>query len=190
MTKSVAWALALGGLLAGQRAWAEAPPANLVVWKLGSQFNLAAVLSHRSKDPKVTEQVYAKAKKLAQLAGVELPKLPPKGDLPKLMGFLGKENRTLAQKIAAKHGKKAATLFDMASMSMFLLLVYEFEDPNINKKFADGITQRGKETGLPEKLWQPVVKLIQEKASFAKVRSAVLTMDDRVADHLGAGKFK
>lgn len=160
------------------------PPIKLVAWKLGSQFNLAGVLSHRSSDPQATNKIYAKAKKLADLAGVEIPELPEKGELPKLLKFLDETNKSLAEKIGDKHGKEAGKLFDMASMTVVLLLVYEFDDKEMNQKFADGLSERGKENGLPEDLWKPVVSLVEKKGSFDDLKSAVLKMDDDVAEYL------
>jgi hypothetical protein len=159
-------------------------PSRLVVWKLGSQYNLAALLTQRSKDPKVTEGIHGKAKKLAALAGVDLPALPRKGSLPKVLGVVNKANRTLSKAIAAKHGAEHAKLFDLASMPFVLLFVYELEDEKINKKFADGITERARDLRLPERLWRPVVTQVRKKVPVGTLRSAILKMDDDVAAYL------
>ena len=66
-------------------------PIEFVAWKLGSQFNLAVVLSQRGNKPEVTKQVYEKAQKLAAPAGVEIPQLPEKGELPKVLKARGRD---------------------------------------------------------------------------------------------------
>jgi hypothetical protein len=164
------------------------PPSKLLAWKLGSQFTFAVTLGHRSgNDHEVTKSVYAKAKKIADLAGLDIPAPPPKQDLPQLLGFINKSTKALSDKIATKYGKDHATLFDMASMSVTLLLLYELEDTKINKQFADGIASRGKETGIPEKFWQPLVRMIEGKAPYNDIKSEVLKMDDDVAEHFAKG---
>lgn len=167
---------------------AKMPPSKVVVWKLGSQLNLAMVLSHRSSDPKVTESVYGKAKTIAQLAGVEIPALPGKMELPGLLGVMSKANQSISEQLAKKYDRDHAKLFDLAGMSMTVLLVYEFGDQALNKKFVDGITERAKEAGLPEALWQPVTRVITSKGSFADLRAAVLKMDNAISSHLNTEK--
>ena len=159
-------------------------PIEFVAWKLGSQFNLAVVLSQRGNKPEVTKQVYEKARKLAALAGVEIPQLPEKGELPKVLKLVDETNQALEKKIAEKHGKKAKALFELSSMPMVLLLIYELEDAEMNQQFLAGITERAKKAKLPERLWEPVTKTIRDKGSVDALREAVLDMDDHVSEYL------
>ena len=173
-------------LLLAPPARGDTPSTEVVAWKLGSQFNLAAVLSYRGKDPEVAKQVYAKAQELAALAKVEIPPLPEKINLPRLLTFLDQANQGLEKKIAKLHGAQAERLYEIASMSVVVLLVYEFGGATINKQFSEGIAERAMKAELPEKLWQPVVKMIREKGKFDDLKAAVLTMHDQVAEHLAA----
>ena len=159
-------------------------PIEFVAWKLGSQFNLAVVLSQRGNKPEVTKQVYEKAQKLAALAGVEIPQLPEKGELPKVLKLVDETNQALEKKIAEKHGKKARSLFELSSMPIVLLLIYELEDAEMNQQFLTGITERANKAKLPERLWEPVVKIIRDKGSIDALREAVLDMDDQVSEYL------
>ena len=168
---------------AGSQA-ASSPPIEFTSWKLGSQFNLAVVLTQRSKKAELTKQIYDDAQKLAAAAGVEIPQLPEKGELPDVLAFLDQTNRTLEKEIAEKHGRKAELFFELASMPMVWLLVYDLEDEEINNQFLTGIIERVDEAQLPGELFEPAVRIAREKGSIDALRQAVLEMDERVTEYL------
>lgn len=154
-----------------------------LIWRLGSQYNQAAVLTRGDK-PEVVNASYAKAKMLAKLAGVDLPGLPAKDDIFKVLSEVSKKNGELADVIAFKYGQQHAALYKLSSVSMNYLMVCGANDTQFRQTYAKVIAKLAQDANLPEGMWQPLVNKLMGNATPKEICEAVFAMDDAVSSYL------
>ena len=166
---------------------AAAPPAKSIdtrqaAWLLGSQLSLAALAHDRGAATDKVPIWYANARAAAKLLGVsvgDLPEPAPAGDKSvaseKLVAYLINSYKTIGPQLLKQHGTEEIALFDVALQSNMLLLLYT-PDGTEAKAIATPMAQTAPHMKVPTELWQPLLDLINKKASKLEVQKAIQKM--------------
>lgn len=157
-------------------------------WLLGDNLSLAALLYNQNAPDDMTQRFLAKAKKIAEIFEIEIKPFPAKAPdsttasadiIHYLIAGDGAEvGVALAQKFDDEHGM----LFEVAVKSNLLILLYAPND-DLGKSIAKVIQSRLGSTSLPQRLWQPVVDLVNKGGSADDVKEAVFKMHKDIADY-------
>ncbi len=174
-------------------AWAakaqRAEPAKAAAWRLGDRLSLAALLYAKGGQDRSVDQFLSSIKPLAQAMDIAIAPFPPRAAtvidtytnaIHYLIEGGGAET---GRALSRKFGKEAGLLYEVAVKSNLLLLLYE---PGDDQGIGGVIKSRMSEAGLPESLWMGVVNAIDNKASEAELKDAVLKMHEEVASYLAA----
>lgn len=156
-------------------------------WLLGDNLSLAALLYNQGAASDMTDRFMAKAKKIADIFGVEIKPFPAKASdsaqasadiIHYLIAGDGAEvGAALAQKYDQAHG----ILFEVAVKSNLLIMLYGPGD-SLGKSIAQVIQTRLTSINLPDRLWTQVVTLVNKGASADEVKDAVFKMHKDIAD--------
>jgi hypothetical protein len=156
-------------------------------WLLGDNLSLAALLYNQSAPDDMVARFLTKAKKIADILEIEIKPFPAKAsdsaeasaDIVHYLisGDGAQVGAALAQKFDDEHG----ILFEVAVKSNLLILLYGPGD-DIGHSIAEVIQSRLQSINLPARLWQPVVTLVNNKASPDEVKQAVFKMHKDIAD--------
>jgi hypothetical protein len=161
----------------------------LLAWRLASKWTLAAEVYAKGLDGTRYEPLRDEAAAAAAELGLDLPEWPAADDSSKLESVVIQSLREgagskLDESIAEAWGPRAGAVARLASVSHLLLLVYTPQDPQAESYAAD-LRTAGEASGLPAELWQPLTDLVDKRAEFLEVRSAVFELHRRVEGHLG-----
>jgi hypothetical protein len=156
-------------------------------WLLGDNLSLAALLYNQGVSGEMFDRLMAKAKKIADIFGLEVKPFPAKAadsseasaDIIHYLieGDGAKVGVALAQKYDQEHG----ILFEVAVKSNLLILLYGPGD-SLGRSIATVIKSRLESIHLPDNLWSGVVTLVNNKASADDVKEAVFKMHKDIAD--------
>jgi hypothetical protein len=156
-------------------------------WLLGDNLSLAALLYNQGAADDMVGRFMSKAKKIADIFGVEVKPFPAKAsdsaqasaDIVHYLiaGDGAQIGVALAQKFDQEHG----ILFEVAVKSNLLILLYGPGD-SLGKSIAQVIQSRLTSIQLPDKLWSGVVTLVNNGASQDDVKEAVFKMHKDIAD--------
>ena len=141
---------------------------------------MAALLSAESDDAALVNRQFAKAATAASLLGIKLPPLPEKtgkkvDDSAAVLHYLlNSTGNPIGQILRDDLGPDAAT-FEIALKSNILLMLYGPGESQANT-IAGVIRNRRAAAGLPDALTEPLLKLIDEEASFEQVKKELLDL--------------
>jgi hypothetical protein len=132
----------------------------------------------------ILDEAVAAANKLE----VELPPLPTSEqsgalEATVIEGLRGESAVALTSAMANRFGSAEAALADLAVRSHLLLLTYSPRSGDATLQ-AEALRRAAEGSGLPAQVWEPLVKLLEERAPFDAVKRAALELDGRVANHL------
>ncbi|MGI9430515.1 MAG: hypothetical protein ACR2NM_17780 [Bythopirellula sp.] len=163
-------------------------PLALATWQMASQWSMAVALQAKGRNAESYGERLEQANDGAQLLGVALPELPAHaaGDdrLSDNLTFLLEDaGPQLARDLSEAHGPTHAALAELATKTHVLLLSYMPNSPRLEPVVA-AIRRAAQHSGLPEEIWQELVELLNTRAEFNEVKSAVFQLHQRAVAYL------
>jgi hypothetical protein len=145
----------------------------------------------RRLDPSQYEPLLAEASAAAAALDIRLPSLPaPPNDRDRQAAVIEALRGTAtdyAARFAERFTPADAALAELAIRSHLLLLVY-LPRGDIAAAQAAAVRAAAEKSGLPASLWQPLVTLLEDRASFVAVRPAVFQLHRQVANYLSTAR--
>ena len=168
----------------------EQRTARYQVWQFGRTLSAAAIANMGGKK-EIVEVVMKEATRLAKDLDVELPELPArqnddvKDGLAAMTYLIKTVGGPLRKQLTRKFGAYCANLYDLAVHSSLLTMLYgpEFSAEQL-QKIRTLIEESARETGVPERFWKPLLKIVDDKAGTLEVRQAVVNMHEAIGDFL------
>jgi hypothetical protein len=165
----------------------------LYAWRLGVTLGVAAWGHYRGTHEKGVESLMDDCRALAKGLGVEIPPFPAKKDsdvdneVLALHYIANTGTYPIGQALAKRYGNDMASLFELTVKSRLAALLYQAKQGDeTNADLGEAVARAGKASGLPETLWQPLVRKIKGVAAEEEVRREVTRLDEEVTRHLKA----
>jgi hypothetical protein len=161
-------------------------------WLLGDDLSLAALLYNQGASDAMINTLLSKAKKIADIVGVEVKPFPAKtgdstGSTADIIQYLiAGDGAKIGDALSKKYGEDHGILFEVAVKSNLLILLYAPGD-SMGKTLANVIESRLQSINLPQNLWVGVVTLINNKGSADDVKDAVFKMHKDIANYFIPG---
>lgn len=173
------------------------PPSNVVnprldAWRLGSNLSLAALANDRGLAADNVQSGMSYCRQLAAGLGTSVAELPERGlatssgrpaSRQALNYLLFVEGQRVGRELASRHGAEHAALFEVATKSNLLLVLY-VPGATAASAISDAISQAAPRAQLPAALWQPLLQLVAAQADAAEVRQAVRDFHAEVEAYL------
>jgi hypothetical protein len=156
-------------------------------WLLGDDLSLAALLYNQGVASTTVDDMFGKAKKLADILGVEIKPFPAKAAKSSeasadiIHYLIQGDGAEIGVALARKYNEEHGSLFEVAVKSNLLILLYGPGD-NMGQSIATAIKTRLEGIRLPPRLWQDVVRLVNTKRSQQEVKDAVFKMHRDIAN--------
>jgi hypothetical protein len=156
-------------------------------WLLGDNLSLAALLYNQGAASDMTDRFLSKAKKIADIFGVEIKPFPAKAATSAeasadiIHYLIAGDGADVGVALARKYDQEHGILFEVAVKSNLLILLYGPGD-SLGKSIAQVIQSRLGSINLPDRLWSNVVTLVNKGASEDEVKEAVFKMHKDIAD--------
>jgi hypothetical protein len=165
-------------------AAAATPEQRRLAWRAASKWSLAAAIHAKGLAAARYEPILAEATASARELGLELPPLPMAsrpGDLEGAVieGLRGESAVALMNSLAHRFGPTESAAADLAIRSHLLLLTYSPRSADTALQ-AEALRRAAEASSLPAESWEPLLKLVQERAAFVDVRQAVFDLHRRV----------
>jgi hypothetical protein len=161
-------------------------------WILGDNLSLAALLYSQDAPDQMVSDLMTRAKKIADIFGVEIKPFPAKASTKvqsgvEIVNYLidgdgAQVGVALAQKLGEEHG----ILYEVSVKSNLLILLYG-PGESLGKSIAEVIRSRLQSINVPENLWIGLVTLVDNKASADDVKKGVFKMHKDIADYFIPG---
>jgi hypothetical protein len=161
-------------------------------WLLGDNLSIAALLYNQGAPQDTVDRFLAKAKKIADIFGVDIKPFPAKGGSSSassadLIHYLIQgDGAAIGTALARKYDNAHGVLFEVAVKSNLLILLYAPGD-SLGRSIAEVIKSRLTAIHLPENLWTNVVTLVNNKGAVDAVKQAVFKMHKDIADYFIPG---
>jgi len=164
----------------------------LAVWRMCSQWSMAAALQAKGRDVESYGERLEQAKYGAKLLGVSLPNLPihevDADRLTENLAYLLEEaGPRLASELKELHGANHAALAELAIKTHVLLLSYTPSSSQL-EPVVSAVRQAAEGSGLPKSVWREVVDLLTARAEFKQVKAAIFQLHKRATAHLSGAK--
>lgn len=169
-------------------ASSPAPSDRRDAWTAVSNWSLAAAICAKGYPPKHYQSYLDDAERTAAGLDIDLPPLPAADGTRSLETIALEELRGApAAQLAAAVGDRidaaAAAAARFAIDAHVLLLAYSPQSSDA-AAVASSLRDAATAAQLPAELWQPLVTLLDERADFRAVRTAVFGMREKVAQYL------
>ncbi len=179
-------AAAVGVVLAGAKS--PTPNDRLRVWEAAGKWSLAAAIYAKGLEASRYEPTLADASAAAKFIGVELPPLPAAtSDAPREATVVEVLRGETAKKLATAVGQHftpaESAEAELAIGCHALLLTYSPGGEDVASQIR-ALRENAEASGLPVELYTPLLKLLDEQATFLAVRQAIFDLDRSVAKHL------
>lgn len=167
----------------------------LHAWQLGSQWSLAAAYFAKNATAEQYEPMFEQAAAAAERLQAEVPPLPEAPAAENRVGavvayLLSDCGPQLAKQLAEQHGAECAAIFDLATTTHGLLLVYSPRKEIIQSQqlqtLLSQVRRSARDSGLPEPLWSPLIALLESHAPFAEVKQSIFSLHERIGAHLAS----
>jgi hypothetical protein len=181
---------------AGDKASTDDPPeesttdpqSRLLTWNLGSCWGLGTAYFAKDVAPERYRPILDEATVTAHLLGVEVPPLPDltasDSKISAVVAYLVKDQgHELAQRLGRQLDQAHAGLFELATGSYVLLLIYSPRHQGI-QSHLDQVEQSARLSGLPQSIWGPLVELLRKRAPYQQVKEAVFRLHEQTDAHL------
>ena len=159
-------------------------------WLLGSRLSLAALANDRGIAAKSVPIWMEDARTAAKLLGTSVADLPePAGASDttlasrQVIDYLVANGQRIGPELSKQYGAEQSALFEIALKSNILLLLYSPET-SAGGSVAAAISQVAPKAKLPVELWQPLVEVLNKKATQSEVRAAIRKMHVDVDQYL------
>jgi hypothetical protein len=153
-----------------------------IVWLMGSKLSLAALTNDRGDTPDETVKLFSQSQTLAKMLDTAIADMPPiaKRDAPRpnfdrALEYLFAQGQRIGRVLAAKYGSDHAALFELAVKSNILLALYQPHSRSV-ESLSSAIEQAGGRSGLPVKLWQPLMDALANNVSAEDLKQVVYRM--------------
>ncbi len=160
----------------------------LAAWRMSSRWSYAAAIYAKGLGKDYYSDPLQQAEYAADLLEMKLPEFPEIEAADRqnaMIGFLLQAGRSqIAEELSAKFSPEYTALSELAIKTNVLLLVYTPKSPHLEPIVA-AIRQAAENSTLPSTLWSSLVDLLEQRAPFTEVKSAVLQLHQQVADYLG-----
>jgi hypothetical protein len=161
-----------------------------IAWLLGNKLSLSALENDRGGATDEAAKLFSQAQTLAEMLDTtvgELPpardSVPPNANFDRALQYLFAQGQPIGRTLAAKFGDDHAALFELAMKSNILLALYR-PHASVAGALSSAIEQAGGRSGLPVKLWQPLMDAMANNAPADDVRKAVYQMHSDVDRYL------
>lgn len=155
-------------------------------WELGQSLSFAAILRGRHAPDETVKSTLLTVSKNAQALDVTVPR-PEKlsgdasADTAAAISFLLETaGKPLYSSLEEKHGSKHAALFELATKSSLLMVLYQPED-STSKSFAAAIETAAKKATLETDVWKPLVDKIRNGDTKEIVGKEIKRFQSQVA---------
>lgn len=170
------------------------PSTRRLAWLLGSKWSLSVLAQDRGAPHDEIEKWFKQSQALARALGLTLPDLPAPdrygsgqaGDHTAL-DYLFDEGQQVGRELADRYGPEHAALLELAVKSNILLVLYE-PGASVTDAISAAIARAGSQAGLPDRLYEPLLKALADRASRLDVSQAVFHVHDAVDQYLIAAK--
>jgi len=157
---------------------------------MGSQWSFAAALHAKGRGLETYGDRLEQAEYGAKLLEVELPVFPVgdfQGDrLAETTDFLlNKAGPQVTVGLSQRHGPRQAALAELAIKTHGLLLTYSPRKARL-ASMTENIRRVAEGSQLPEEIWRDLIDLLEDRAAFSAVKSAVFQLHKRALAHLSA----
>ena len=159
-------------------------------WLLGSRLSLAALANDRGIAAKSVPIWMDDARTAAKLLGTSVADLPEPAAASdttlasrQVIDYLVANGQRIGPELSKQYGAEQSALFEIALKSNILLLLYS-PDTSAGGSVAAAISQVAPKAKLPAELWQPLVDVLNKKATQSEVRAAVRKMHVDVDQYL------
>ncbi|QDS96823.1 hypothetical protein HG15A2_00810 [Adhaeretor mobilis] len=157
------------------------------VWQAASRWSMALALRAKGMKPATYNSAWNRAAAASKQLAITLPPVPvvPSEDqaVSEIQtSMIEQTGPQLWQAIERQHGVPAGDLAQFAVRTNCLLLNYSPRRPQFAGEAVE-FTRLAEAAGLPPELWQPLVHLIKDHASFAEVKGEIFALHKQVAKH-------
>jgi hypothetical protein len=163
-----------------------------IAWLLGNKLSLSALANDRGGAVDETAKLFSQAQTLAEMLGTTVSDLPPAratastdGNFDRALQYLFSQGQPIGRTLATKYGDDQAALFELAVKSNILLALYR-PHASVVGALSSAIEQAGGRSGLPVKLWQPLMDAMANNAPAEEVRQSVYRMHSEVDKYLAS----
>jgi hypothetical protein len=161
-----------------------------IAWLLGNKLSLSALANDRGGAEDETAKLFGQAQTLAEMLDVKIGDLPPartpaptSANFDRALQYLFAQGQPIGRALATKYGDDHAALFELAVKSDILLALYR-PHTSVVSALSSAIEQAGGRTGLPVKLWQPLMDALANNAPVDELRQTVYRMHSEVDRYL------
>jgi hypothetical protein len=159
------------------------------IWQAVSQWSLAAAIYAKGLSASRYEPIVADADAAARQVGVGLPPLPTVSDKAHreatvIEALRGELAATLVGRFTARFTPAEGGIAELAIRSRLLLLTYSPRGAD-DAHSTVSLRQAAEASELPAEVWTPLVELVENRAPYTEVRTAVFELDGRVAKLTG-----
>jgi hypothetical protein len=153
-----------------------------IAWLLGSKLSLAALTNDRGDTPDETAKLFSQSRTLAEMLSTTVADLPPiappnspRPNFDRSLEYLFAQGQQIGRVLANQYGNDHAALLELAVKSNILLALYRPRARSI-EALSTAIEQAGGRSGLPTKLWQPLMDAITGNVPAEELRQVVYRM--------------
>lgn len=151
------------------------------LWNFGKDICSAAYKQAEGAPVSYVNQRYGQAKKIAEILGAPLPPLPPRSNNKLKDKIFANKYLVVDLKpfYAALDQKYGPTITNFAELSVRLgVLMALYEPGNVEgQQISAYIKKIAPESGIPDRVYQPLVDAIDRNASYDVVNKAIAKMD-------------
>lgn len=161
-------------------------------WELGNNLSRAALLNATTDDIALNGRTFELAKTNARNLKIILPELPARtGDKAKdnaeaLYYLLNSTGMPIMKILTKNLGVKHAALFELAFKTNLLLLMSDGKEA---QAIANVINKRHDTAGLPAAVFQDLIRLIENQASYDQIKKEVFNLQKLVPLFVAANEF-
>ena len=156
-------------------------------WELGKSLSFAALIRGKHGPDDAVKSTLQAVSKNAQALGVAVP--PPakltddaSADTAAAISFLLETaGKPIYNSLQEKHGDAHSALFELATKSSLLMLLYQPGD-STSESFASAIERAANKANLEASVWKPLVDKIQNGETKAAVSTEIKQFQSRVAE--------
>ena len=161
-----------------------------IAWLLGSKLSLAALTNDRGDTPAETAKLFSQSRTLAEMLNTTVADLPPiappnspRPNFDRSLEYLFTQGQQIGRVLATQYGNDHAALFELAVKSNILLALYRPHSRSV-RALSTAIEQAGGRSGLPTKLWQPLMDAMANNVPVDELRQVVYRMHSEVDRYL------
>jgi hypothetical protein len=150
---------------------AKKPPTEAMAWVLGTKLAHAAIGRDAGASPQKVNELFDTSVEIAQSLGTTVSPLPKRTTeaktafSAKILHYMLVETEPIARHLVKTYNKRHSDLFEMATKSTALAIVYSPGDET-SLTVAEVIENRSKRCELPERLWKPLVDSVRKNESY------------------------